>query len=115
MLKTRVSDGARTRDNRSHNPLAKSRSRALGSDGPPVSLRDSVVRSEGFRTGSEFLPQTPVVVTAGLSAGRRGVVVSVTPHQWETEDGGSVPMICIELPMPHGLRVIRADYLAVAS
>ena len=111
MRKSRVSDGVRTRDNRSHNPCGKERSPALSSRGSSVAIRDNPGSFEAIRTGSEFPACTPVIILAGLAKGKRGTVRGWAGFDFEP----GIPLLEVEFPMPEGVRLIRADYLAVAS
>lgn len=111
MRKNRVSDGVRTRDNRNHNPGGKQENQLLAPDVGARTLAETRPVSPVVVPGPGSLALgTPVLVTAGQAKGKRGVVRERV--RW---DFGGIPQYAVELPFPDWLRILRADYLQVAS
>lgn len=110
--KTRVTDGARTRDNRNHNPPTNSRYQALTSDSWAQAGAKNPANAPVGVPGPEtqFDPGAAVEVTAGLAAGLRGEVVELSKIFF-----GNLPTYAVRFPLPLGLRVIRGDYLRRAA
>ena len=52
-----------------------------------------------------------MVILAGLAKGKRGTVRGWAGFDFEP----GIPLLEVEFPMPEGVRLIRADYLAVTS